>query len=113
MPSKKTLAMFDDIRQVLDQAVAASGGTFVCETHGVAVHWRQRAYQFRKLFREKVGGETSPYDRLTFKKVEAESCEIIIAIIQTPGNFIPANPAAPDDDDPLLQEALDLAKNIL
>lgn len=105
---KKTLAMFDDVRLVLDKAVAARGGTFRCAAHGTAVHWRQRAYQFRKLYRDKIGGETSPYDRLTFRKILPDSCDIVISVIETPGEFIPNNEIEEVQDE-LMDEALDLA----
>jgi len=117
---KKTLAMYSDIQKVLDAALAARGGTFRTGSHGTAVHWRQRAYQFRKLYRDTVNEQNSPYDRLSLRKVEPESSEIIIHIIETPGEFTPANKeevvvvgTGVREDDPLLSEALEFARDIL
>lgn len=116
---KKTLAMYSDIKKVLDAALLHRGGTFRTSAHGTAVHWRQRAYQFRKLYRDTVNQENSPYDTLTLRKIPEGSTEIIIAIIETPGEFIPANKeevvitSQVKDDDPLLADALEFAKDIL
>lgn len=84
----KTLMMYEDIRVILDQALAAGGGEFELATHGQAVHWRQRAYIFRKLFRQSV--QNSPYDRLTFRKVPDGSTTVVIAMIGQKGTFRPA-----------------------
>lgn len=117
--TRRTLAMYSDIQKVLDAALASRGGIFQTGAHGTAVHWRQRAYQFRKLYRDKVNQENSPYDTLTLKKVEPESSEVHIRIIETPGEFIPANleekviTQIVVDDDPLLAEAREIAANIL
>lgn len=108
----RTLAMYSDIQRVLDAALAAGGGTYRCPAHGTAVHWRQRAYAFRKLFRETMSAHHSPYDTLTFKKVEEGSCEVIIAVIETPGKFIPNNEAPAPEEDELLAEAQALAEKL-
>ncbi len=111
----KTLAMYHDIQRVLDAAIASAGGIFRCETHGRAVHWRQRAYKFRKLYRDLVNQQNSPYDTLTFREIGPKENFVTIAVIETPGEFIPNNPAdapAPVDDE-LLAEALRIAGDII
>ena len=38
------LGMYADVREVLDSALSHGGGEYQLATHGMAVHWRQRAY---------------------------------------------------------------------
>jgi len=107
MTKANRLGMYADIRSVLDAALAAGGGTFTCESHGAAVHWRQRAYKFRKLFAETLGPRAmSPYDVLVLPRLDASSCEVIIGIRQTAGTFTPANDGlAPTTNDDLMEAA--------
>ncbi len=108
-PRPNRLAMYDDIREVLDAALSSGGGEYELPDHGKAVHWRQRAYMFRKLYAEKVDPR-SPYDRLTFRRVPPESSTVIIAMQSQKGIFrpgagppLPLTTEAPDID--LLSEA--------
>lgn len=112
-PRPNRLGMYADVRAVLDAAIAANGGTFSLADHGKAVHWRQRAYKFRKLFAETTS--SSPYDALTLPVIPPESSTVVIRLIGQPGIFTPADPTAtlPDKpDDELLKTALDLAKDL-
>lgn len=92
MTKVNRLGMYADIRSVLDAALAAGGGTFLCDSHGAAVHWRQRAYRFRKLYAETLGPRAmSPYDVLVLPRLAPDSCEVVITIRQTAGVFTPAH----------------------
>lgn len=112
MSRANRLGMFADIRAVLDQALAHGGGTFQCPTHGAAVHWRQRAYKFRKLYAETLGPRAmSEYDGLILPRLAPESSTVEIQIRQPAGTFVPANDAVPINDE-LLNEAMALARRI-
>ena len=114
MTKANRLGMYADIRQVLDAALAAGGGTFVCETHGAAVHWRQRAYRFRKLYAETLGLRSmSPYDVLVLPRLLKDDCRVIIVIRQTAGMFVPATDGlAPTSNDELLEAAEAIARKL-
>lgn len=112
-PRPNRLGMYADVRAVLDAALAANGGTFALDTHGRAVHWRQRAYKFRKLFAETT--TSSPYDALTLPVIPDESSTVVIRLVAQPGIFTPADPTATlpaEPDDELLATALNLAKDL-
>lgn len=114
MTKSNRLGMYADVRQVLDSALAAGGGTFACPTHGAAVHWRQRAYRFRKLYAETLGVQRmSPYDVLVLPRLPEGGTEVAITIRQTAGIFTPANDGlAPTDNDGLLEAAEDLRRKL-
>lgn len=114
MTKSNRLGMYADVRAVLDAALAAGGGTFVCPSHGAAVHWRQRAYRFRKLYAETLGPKAmSPYDVLVLPRLPVGGCEVAITIRQTAGIFTPANDAlAPTSNDELLEAAEELARRL-
>lgn len=106
---------FTDVKPVLDAALASGGGKYVAPTPGAAVHFRQRAYSFRKAYREACSPNASPYDQLTLRK--PSGCEVVIAPIALPGTFTPAdgtplNTSAAESDDPLLAEALAVRTNL-
>jgi hypothetical protein len=44
-----SLGQYSDVRAVLDAAIAAGGGRYTLKSRGAAIHWRARAYAFRKL----------------------------------------------------------------
>ena len=114
MTKANRLGMYADVRAVLDSALAAGGGTFMCESHGAAVHWRQRAYRFRKLYAETLGPRAmSPYDVLVLPRLPEDGCEVVITIRQTAGVFTPANDAqAPTSNDELLEAAEELRRKL-
>lgn len=114
MTKSNRLGMYADVRAVLDGALAAGGGTFTCESHGAAVHWRQRAYRFRKLFAETLGPtRMSPYDVLVLPRLAEDSCEVVITIRQTAGVFTPASDGlAPTTNDDLLEAAEALRRRL-
>ena len=107
MTKSNRLGMYADVRAILDAALSAGGGTFQCESHGAAVHWRQRAYRFRKLYAETLGPtRMSPYDVLVLPRLAPGSAEVSIVIRQTAGVFTPANDGlAPTTNDDLLEVA--------
>lgn len=115
------LGMFDDVRQVLDAALASGGGSFELPSHGVAVHWRQRAYRFRKLYAETLASDDSfsmsPYDRLTMPRISDDSSTVVINVREIVGNFIPNREpseasAIPVPGDELFDVAADIARKI-
>lgn len=114
MTKSNRLGIYADVRAVLDQALEAGGGAFMCATHGEAVHWRQRAYRFRKLYAETLGPRAmSPYDTLVLPRLAEGSAEVIITIRQTAGVFTPANDGlAPTSNDELLEAAEALARRL-
>lgn len=110
------LGLYADVQQILDAALASNGGTYQCETYGQAVHWRQRAYQFRKLFADLHGAkQASAYDRLTLPRIhEGETCVHILVRKQV-GTFTPNEAPTeqlPPVDDDLLAEAEALAARL-
>lgn len=114
MTKANRLGMFADVRSILDSALAAGGGTFACPSHGAAVHWRQRAYRFRKLYAETLGPRAmSPYDVLVLPRLPEDGCEVSITIRQTSGVFTPANDGqAPTSNDELFEAAEELRRKL-
>lgn len=115
MTKANRLGMYADIRAVLDAALAAGGGTFSCETHGAAVHWRQRANQFRKHYAEVLGPKAMlPYDMLIFPRIGPDSCEVTIKIRQIAGVFTPAinDVQVSTSNDALLEAAESLRRRL-
>lgn len=115
---------FLDVRAVLDAALtqnAAYGevvGRVPTETRGQAVHWRQRAYTFMKLFRE-TRDANSQYERLTFPMIGQDEPEdgwgVTIKMAGRGFGFIPSSEArAPMEpiDDPLLAAAREVARKV-
>lgn len=119
MPSPQQLsAQYADIKALLDQCLASGGGSYLAPSAGAAVHFRQRAYTFRKQYREAISPAASPYDRLTLRKVPKGARKVDIEVIKLDGTFTPADgepvTLAPqiEDDDPLLREALALRERL-
>lgn len=113
-PRPNRLGMYADVREVLDAALASGGGSYALATDGAAIHWRQRAYRFRKMFAEGLPPhELSPYDALMMPKIVEGSATVVIKMQAPRGtfvpNFAPADIPATDD---LLDEALALAEKL-
>lgn len=109
------LGMFADVKEILDAALAANGGTYSLSNYGAAVHWRHRAYTFRKLFASTLPpGTMSPYDRLSLPRIAPDSCEVQMVIREATGKFTPNKTPAPvvETEDGLLDEALALAEKL-
>lgn len=112
MAKVNRLGMYQDIRAVLDEALASSGGNFTLATHAAAVHWRQRAYKFRKHYAETIAPSPSKYDVLTLSLAD-DSSTVVISLIGTKGVFTPASGPEPAQiDDELLNFASSLAQKI-
>jgi len=101
----KRLGLYADVQEILDAALASGGGEFTLESYGKAVHWRQRAYQFRKLFAQTLASK-SKYDTLTLPRIPDGSCTVVINIVKQPGVFKPNTPGIDED-------ALEAAKQLL
>lgn len=115
------LGLYDDIRRVLDAALSSGGGSFELPTYGMAVHWRQRAYQFRKLYAETLASDDSfsmsPYDRLTMPRIAEDSCTVVIKVREAVGMFTPNREpteqiGVPVPGDDLFDVAAGIAKKI-
>lgn len=52
MPLSPNIKNYLHIAQVLDAAIGAGGGRYVCESEGQARRWRQMAYYYRRLYEE-------------------------------------------------------------
>ena len=123
MTSKKAarrIGMFADVKDILDAAIASGGGEVTLETYGKAVHWRHRAYTFRKMYALQVD-MNSPYDRLTFRRVEPGPDKtvphsVLIDIIEQPAIFKPKVGGRPivedEEDDAYAEEAARLAREL-
>lgn len=111
------LGMYADVREVLDVALRHDGGQYNCAAHGDAVHWRQRAYRFRKLFAQLNGEKKeSPYDVIVMPRIPDDSSTVVIKIRRQVGLFVPnsAEPTGGDIfmDDELFDEAAALAARL-
>lgn len=114
MRTPNRLGMYEDVKAILDSALVAGGGTFQLDSHGAAIHWRHRAYKFRKLYAETFAPAPSPYDRLTMPKIPKESAAVVIRLTaeNQKGTFIPANEPAVEMDDEVLAFAKELSSKI-
>jgi hypothetical protein len=115
--SANRLGLYDDVRQILDAALASGGGAAECPTHGLAVHWRQRAYKFRKLYAQTLASDDSfsmsPYDRLTMPQIPEDSCTVTINVRESIATFTPyREPYTPIDVPIVGDELFDVAKSI-
>lgn len=114
MTKGSRLGSFDDIKAILDVAVATGGGKVELASYAEALKWRTRAYRFRKLYAERV--PHSPYDRLSFPQPAKGQNYVMIETHAQAVNFVPAVQAPTTsivpDDDPALAYALKLAKSV-
>jgi hypothetical protein len=111
------LGLYDDVRQILDAALSSGGGTFDLPTHGLAVHWRQRAYKFRKLYAQTLASDDSfsmsPYDKLTMPQIPDDSSTVVINVREVVGKFTPnREPYTPTDIPVPGDDLFDIAKGI-
>lgn len=109
------LGMYSDVRQILDAVLSSGGGEYDLPSYGQAVHWRQRAYRFRKLFAEILGPtKESPYDSIIIRRPEQGSGKLILDIRTLEGSFRPtAEPVAVDTaGDDLMDFAAQFAAKI-
>lgn len=118
MPTRDQLsAQYNDIKVVLDSALAHGGGVYEAPTGGAAVQFRHKCYAFRKAFRE-AGVSASPYDRLIIRKLPKGATKVVIEPNTLPGTFTPAQgapisePVEIAEDDPLMEEARALRASI-
>jgi len=107
MSKPNRLGLYADVKQILDAALASNGGEFILSTHGEAVHWRQRAYRFRKAYAAAYGH--SPYDILTLPRIDVLSKVVKIEVQHSKGIFRPADAPQSDID----EAAAELASRLL
>lgn len=103
------------IKAVLDAALAGGGGRYDAPTPGAAVHFRHRAYTFRKAYREACAPGPSPYDRLTIRKLKRGDTSVVIEPMSLPGTFTPTGTGPVEVDEPedeLLAEARRIAREL-
>jgi hypothetical protein len=111
------LGLFDDVRAILDTALTSGGGEFELSSHGQAVHWRQRAYKFRKEYAKILMANDSlsmsPYDRLTMPIIPKDSSTVVIKVREIIGTFTPnREPYSPVEVPVIGDDLLDVAKDI-
>jgi len=105
---------FADIKLVLDQCLAHSGGTYTAPDRGAAVNFRHRCYQFRKQYREAIAPSASPYDMLIIRQVAHGETIVKIEPQTLSGTFTPAGgspmatPSTVEEDDELESMAREL-----
>jgi hypothetical protein len=111
------LGMYDDVRAILDTALTSGGGQFDLPSHGLAVHWRQRAYKFRKLYAQVMSSgddfAMSPYDKLTMPTIPDDSSTVVINVREIIGTFTPnREPSAPIEMPVVGDDLLEVAKSV-
>lgn len=103
MSLPKNINRYRDVKRVLDSALPGPA-RYRLATPGKAMYWRQRAYQFRKLFIENAAVESgyiaTPYDNM---KLTIDGCDVIIETEVPEGELYDAQgrpiQIAPDFDD--------------
>lgn len=107
------------VKAVLDTALQHSGGVYEAGTYGRAINFRQKAYAFRKAYREAIHPAVSPYEALILREVKKGETSVRIEPDTLPGTFTPASgpalttPSEPASvDDPLLEDALALRRSL-
>lgn len=106
---------YADVKQLLDQALRAGGGTYNAPSHGNAVHLRQRCYSFRKAYREASAPNGSPYDALSIRKLAPGQTAMLIEPVRLAGTFTPneeGKPIAAPEVDELELEAQELRSKL-
>lgn len=93
MPLSPSILSYDDVRSVMDRALANGRGVKItCETIGAAYSLRQRMYNFRKLDKREnakvyVEGEPlhnrSIYDKLTFTPIEEDEVPKLVISVRS------------------------------
>lgn len=115
-PKANRLGMYADVQEILDAALAHSGGAVECPSHSAALKWRHRAHSFRKLYAELLGPtKLSKYDRLSFPAIPPDGTTVIINMIGDKSvKFIPNSPEPQPivDEDDISIAASALAKAI-
>lgn len=127
MGLSRNIHSYDDIRAVLDAALAEGGGRYTLATPGQAVYWRARAYYFRKLLynlaEERLANApgmtpSTPYDQMKLT-LEEGTGSVLIQFIKPQGTLtrLDGTPielrtkAEPDEEiDALVAEAERLAQ---
>lgn len=121
MSLTRNIGQYEDIRQVLELALANGGGIYTLDSVKATYRWRQRAYMYRKLLREEMVAKreslgfstVTPYDRLLIT-LSGES--VLITISAPTGTFEafsgPTKPALGNSTDADLSEAEKLLREL-
>lgn len=111
-PRPNRLGLYADVKEILDQCLKTNGGEYTLESYNKAVHWRQRAYKFRKLYAETLSpGLLSPYDSITIPRIAPNSSTVLLVKQKATGIFKPTRPVKEEPDD-LMKDAKDFAKRL-
>lgn len=121
MPLSRNLGQYNDVKEVLDYAVANSGGRYIMADRKTAIRWRQRAYMFRKLLREDMEVRratlgftvTTPYDDLL---ITLQDNIAVLTISKMQGRFERLDGTAPADPNAVLEsddELEDIAAKLI
>lgn len=117
-PKSNRLGMYSDVRQIMNAVLESGGGSYKLDTYGQAVHWRQRAYRFRKLYAEVHDLKNeSKYDAITMPRIKAGSSTVVLTLRTVTGSFTPTdNPVQTSstlsEEDELLRLAEDFGKEL-
>lgn len=120
MSPPKYSSRYPEIREVLDYAIANRGARYTLISGGKAVHWRQRAYHFRKILWGELNGMNpvppipTPYDGLRITVDPTDPTTVIIEINSADriGTLVPLSPEIEPITDPLMIETLALKKKL-
>lgn len=109
MPLPKFSSRYPDVREVLDYALANGGARYTLDTPGKAVHWRARAYAFRKVLWSEInaagGNSPTPYDAIKIT-IEGSTCVIHVETASARGVLEPLLPGT----SPVAEANADLAE---
>lgn len=90
----KSLSQFSEIPPILNAAIEAGGGRYVCADKGTAFRWRWRVNQYRRALRRleeqryaHVPGYSisTPYDNLVLRITKDEPNVVLIEFTSGPG----------------------------
>jgi len=93
VPLPKFSSRYPDVREVFDYALANGGARYTLDTPGKAVHWRARAYAFRKVLWGEInasGGppQPTPYDAVKIT-IDGSTCIIHVETASGRGKLEP------------------------
>mgnify|MGYP007100043136 CR=1 FL=1 len=98
MPLPKFSSRYPDVREVFDFALAQGGARYTLDSHGKAVHWRSRAYAFRKVLWGEInpsgGNSPTPYDAIKIT-IDGSTCVIHLETASGRGKLEPLQNPVP------------------
>jgi len=120
MPFSTNLAAYTDVSPVLDAALKHKGGRYKLPTRAAAFKWRHRAYTYRKLLSQTLGGKQD-YNQL---ELTIDDSTVVLTLRVVNGQFTTttgeaveleaaSSPLAEDEEQSqLMDEAEKLVKDL-